>query len=149
LAASERNQEVRNVKRRITTAVAAVALVAVAAPATALAHECYVTSRSEQGNAGASNSQRWLTIQTAEFFAFAHEFLPVEPLTQAQIDEAVALAAAQGVPTSFTIFIGDKTIGGDAAAYLQNGKAADGKGVDHIFAAHGETLVGIVFAVVG
>lgn len=132
-------------KKRITAVAALAAAVVLVVPAGALAHECYNPSRSDQGNEGAANSQRWLTIQTAEFFASAHEFLPVGPLSEAQIAEAVKLAQAQGIPTSFTIFVGSKTIGEGTPAALKH--AADGKGIDHIFAAHGDALVAIVFAV--
>ena len=134
-------------KKRITAVATLAAAALLVVPAGALAHECYNPSRSEQGNEGAANSQRWLTIQTAEFFAFAHEFLPVEPLSEAQISEAVAMAQAQGIPTSFTIFIGSKTLNEGTPAALKH--AADGNGIDHIFAAHGDALVAIVFAVAG
>jgi hypothetical protein len=137
-------------KLKKSAAVLSVAAVAaIATPTAALAHECYNANRSEQGNAGASNSQRWLTIETAEFFASAHEFLPVAPLTPAQVAQASAMAQAQGIPSTFTIFIGAKTIGEAAAAYEKNGKSADGKGIDHIFDAYGNQLVAIVFAVAG
>jgi hypothetical protein len=131
-------------KRRflLVTAVAATAL---ALPTAAFAHECYVASRSDQGNAGAANSQRWLTIQTAEFFGFAHEFLPIQPMTAQQIAQASALATAQGIPSTFTIFVGSHTLAEGTPAALKH--AADGKGVDHIFAAYGEQLVGIALAV--
>jgi hypothetical protein len=129
--------------------VSIAAAAAIATPTAALAHECYNASRSAQGNAGASNSQRWLTIETAEFFASAHEFLPIPPLTPAQIAEAGSMATAQGIPSTFTIFIGAKTIGEAAAAYEKNGKSADGKGIDHLFDAYGNQLVAIVLAVVG
>ena len=134
-------------KKRISAVAALAAAAVLVVPAGARAHECYNPSRSEQGNEGAANSQRWLTVQTAEFFAFAHEVLPVDPLTEEQIAEAVAMAEAQGIPTSFTIFIGSHTLNEGTPAALKH--AADGKGIDHIFAAHGDALVAIVFAVAG
>jgi hypothetical protein len=135
--------------KKSVAVLSVVAVAAIAAPTAALAHECYNANRSEQGNAGASNSQRWLTIETAEFFASAHEFLPVAQLSPAQIAQASAMAEAQGIPSTFTIFIGAKTIGEAAAAYEKNGKSADGKGIDHLFDAYGNQLVAIVFAVAG
>jgi hypothetical protein len=117
---------------------------------TALAHECYNASRSAKGNAGADHSPRWLTVQLAEFFAD-----PSVGLTEAQQQQALALAQARGIPSSFTIFIGTHTIGSNpktgelTPAFGRNGKAADGKGIDHIFARYGEQLIAIVIEVGG
>jgi hypothetical protein len=131
--------------RRTIVAITAAAALAGAVPTAALAHECYNASRSEKGNEGAANSQRWLTIQRDEFFTFAHEFLPVQQLTPAQVAQASALATAEGIPATFTIFVSNRTLAEGTPAAVKH--AADGNGVDHLFAAYGERLVAIVFAV--
>lgn len=117
--------------------------------ATAFAHECYIANRSAQGNAGAAHSANWHTLQMSELFASAHFFVPgIEaPLTQAQIDEAVQLTKAAGIPTSVTLF-GRFTIPRnlDEADELTS-KSVDGKGVDHFFAKYGDQLIGIALTV--
>lgn len=132
-------------------AVAAVACAIALVPAgSALAHECYNASRSAKGNAGADHSPRWLTAQLAEFFAD-----PGLGLSQAQQTEALRLAAERGIPSSFTIFIGNHTIGtrasdgSDTPAFGRNGHSADGRGIDHIFDRYGEQLIQIVIDVGG
>jgi hypothetical protein len=117
---------------------------------TALAHECFNASRSAKGNAGATNSQRWITVHLSEFFGD-----PSIGLSDAQQQQALALADERGIPSSFTIFIGAHTIGSHpktgepTPAFGRNGKAADGKGIDHIFAAYGDELIAIVIEVGG
>jgi hypothetical protein len=131
-------------------AVAATSVALLVPAGTALAHECFNASRSEQGNAGAANSQRWLTVHLSEFFGD-----PSIGLSEAQQQQALALAQERGIPSSFTIFIGTHTIGSNpktgepTPAFGRNGKAADGKGIDHIFEAYGDELIAIVIEVGG
>jgi hypothetical protein len=130
--------------------VAATSLALLVPAGTALAHECFNASRSAKGNAGADHSPRWLTVHLSEFFGD-----PSVGLSEAQQQQALALAAARGIPSSFTIFIGTHTIGSNpktgepTPAFGRNGKAVDGKGIDHIFPRFGEQLIAIVIEVGG
>ena len=131
------------IKRFARATVLATALIALTAGAT-FAHECYNASRSEQGNAGATNSGNWATESVADLFAFIHEFgIPgVEtPLTPAQQAVAFEAATEMGVPAEVTIFVGKITIGGNGKAFTEGGKAVDGRGIDHFFTAFGGQLV--------
>lgn len=49
-----------------------------------------------------------------------------------------------GVPSEVTLF-GKITIGAKGRAFTEGGKAADGRGIDHFFVAHGETIVTAYF----
>jgi hypothetical protein len=126
-------------KRSLTNVGAGVALAAVAVLGTgaaAYAHECFNPNRSEQGNAGASNSEAWLTVHVAELTA---------GLPEADATCVLDAYAATGAPTSFTIKIkGANGQGGTLGANNPNRetKAADGKGIDEIFAAHGAEIAG-------
>lgn len=107
----------------------------------ALGHECIISSRSEQGNAGATNSKVWTTLTTEQIFGFIHFIVDGDPLSHSQITWAVAAADAAGIPDSFVVR-SDKTIGGGSA----NPNLADGKGLDHLSALYGPQIVGIYFA---
>lgn len=109
----------------------------------ASAHECYIPHRSDQGNAGATHSQNWATLHIEELFATAHEFLGGDPLTPAQVQEAVSMAADQGIPTSLTTFTRKTLPAG------KGGSSSDGKGIDHYFQTYEADLVAIFFAVQG
>ncbi len=125
-------------KRTLTNIAAGVALAAagvLATGAAAYAHECFNPNRSEQGNAGASHSEAWLTVHVAELTMG----LPEEDAT-CVLDEY----AATGAPASFTIKVkGANGQGGTVAANNPHEeKAADGQGIDEIFAAYGAEIVG-------
>ena len=130
-------------KKQMIAAVAGVGLMLAAIPGSAFAHECFNANRSAQGNAGASNSQRWLTVHIGEFYGD-----PELGLTAQQAADAEALALQMGVPESFTIFIGNHTIAEGTPSMDRNGHASDGKGIDHIFDAYGAQLVGALCTVV-
>ncbi|MGW4928716.1 hypothetical protein ACWEOH_06130 [Agromyces sp. NPDC004153] len=123
-------------KRTLTNIGAGVALAAagvLATGAAAYAHECFNPNRSDQGNAGASNSQAWFTVH-------------VEELTFGMSEEDAACFldayASTGAPSSFTIHV--KGANGQDGVVAGNNphpeKAADGKGIDEIFAAHGADI---------
>ncbi|MEI5584381.1 MULTISPECIES: hypothetical protein [unclassified Agromyces] len=122
----------------MTNVGAGIALAAAAALGTgaaAYAHECFNPNRSEQGNAGASNSQAWLTVHFEELTG---GLAPEDA-------ECVLDAYAQtGAPSSFTIMVkGAVGQGGTIAANNPHGdKAGDGSGIDEIFAAHGADIMG-------
>lgn len=124
--------------RTMTNIGAGVALAAAAVLGTgaaAYAHECFNPNRSEKGNAGASNSQVWLTV----YFEELTMGLPADDA------ECVQDAyAATGAPTSFTIMVKGAN-GNDGTIASKNPhpeKAADGSGIDQVFAAHGADIMG-------
>ena len=124
--------------RTLTNIGAGVALAAIGVLGTgaaAYAHECYNANRSDKGNAGASHSQAWLTVYIEELtFGLSEE------------DASCVLDAyaETGAPMSFTIMVkGANGNGGTIASNNPNDwKAADGKGIDEIFAAHGADIMG-------
>ena len=133
---------------KTTTTLALAAALVLAGAGSASAHECFVAKRSAQGNAGASHSANWYTLEVTELFASAHFFVPgIEaPLTPAQIDTAVAMTSQAGIPTSFTLFERftiPKSV--DEMGEVESA-SVDGKGVDHFFQAYGEQLMGIALA---
>lgn len=125
--------------RTLTNITAGVALAAAGVLGTgvaAYAHECYNPNRSEQGNAGASHSQAWYTLDVAEALT---EELPPE-LAECVFDAYVD----SGAPATFTIMV-KGAVGQDGTIASNNPhdeKAADGSGIDEIFAAYGEEILG-------
>jgi len=125
-------------KKTMTTIGAGIALAAagvLASGTAAFAHECFNPNRSEQGNAGASNSQAWLTVHIEEL---------TMGLPEADADCVLDAYAATGAPMSFTIMV-KGAVGQDGTIASNNphaDKAGDGKGIDQIFAAHGDDIVG-------
>ena len=108
----------------------------------ASAHECFIANRSAAGTAGATHSANWEQLTLHDLFSHLPPFLP--QLTPGQVDQAVALAEHQGIPSSVALF-GKHTI-----PLSQDGwspKSGDGKGVDHFFSAYGDRLIGIVMTV--
>lgn len=135
------------ITRVLRASVLAISLIAVTAGAT-FAHECFNASRSAQGNAGASHSANWSTESIAGLFFIIHEFgIPEvdQPLTPEQAAVALDAALEMGVPVEVTIFFGRHTIGANGAAFADGGKAADGRGIDHFFTAHGGAIVTAYF----
>ena len=131
--------------RRIALSlVLAGSLLAIAAPAV-LGHECTIASRSAKGDAGALHSANWGRLGLADVFGFIHGDLGGRPLTPAEIDQAVAMAVAAGLPPNGWVIRTDKTIGEGS----NNPNLANGKGLDHLADSVGGTIVGIYFAIVG
>ena len=126
-------------------------------------HECFIANRSEQGNrATGEHSRNWHTLDIRGLFAEAHFITPqfgicIAPLNQAQIEDAVAVAAAAGIPTTPTVFArasqrqerpqGVSTIGENSPAYTEGDQAGDGSGVDWFFTTYSQQLIDIVLAV--
>ena len=132
-------------RRTAATLALTTALVAAGAGA-ASAHECYIANRSSQGNAGASNSANWYTLQLEELYRSGHQFLGGDPLTDAQVSTALAMTAEAGVPLSFTVFERFTIPRSMDELEALSTKSADGKGVDHFFIAYGDAIAGIFFA---
>ncbi len=110
----------------------------------ASAHECFIAKRSATGTTAATHSANWHELTLTGLFSDLPPVLP--QLTPAQVEEAVALAEAQGIPSSIALF-GQQTI--PVSQDEWSPKSADGKGVDHFFSAYGERLIGIVLTVSG
>ena len=91
------------IRKTMLTAVTTVGLLATGVGA-ASAHECYIANRSAQGNAGASHSANWYTLQMSDLFAEAHQFFGGDALTEEQLAWALEQTQAQGIPLSVTMF---------------------------------------------
>ena len=131
--------------RRIALSLAlAGSLLAVAAPAV-LGHECTIASRSAKGDAGALHSANWGRLTLQDVFGFIGPELGGRPLTPDEIDQAVDMAVAAGLPADGWVTRFDKTIGEGS----HNPNLANGKGLDHLIDSAGPTIVGIYFAIAG
>jgi hypothetical protein len=108
----------------------------------ASAHECFIAKRSATGTTASTHSANWHELTLAGLFSDLPPFLPA--LDEQQVQQAVALATAQGIPTSVALF-GKQTI--PVSQDEWSPKAGDGKGVDHFFTAYGDQLMGIVMTV--
>ena len=64
----------------------------------ALGHECVISSRSAQGDAGALHSGRWVRLGLADVYGFIHEVVQGPALTSSQIAWAVGESVEQGLP---------------------------------------------------
>jgi hypothetical protein len=108
--------------RKRFVAVLAMSVAAVlATSSTAYTRDCYIASRSTQGNAGATHSSRWITSSVVDF-ANSPDFPPgVDPGC------FVDYWLTNGGPESFTVR-SDKVIGENSA----NPNLANGKGLEHI-----------------
>ena len=108
---------------------------------TALAHECFVISRSDTGDiAAGGHSQAWETVGTLEdLFVFVGGLLGLPPLSDAQLAWAVDAAEEAGLPSQLTLF-GRLTIAEGTPAMAMH--SADGQGIDHLFD-WGPVIIGI------
>jgi hypothetical protein len=131
--------------RMLTHVGAGVALAAaltLGSGAAAYAHECYNPSRSDQGDAKAgANSQAWFTLVVADAI---QGDAGSGMITQQQADCIKAAYAATGSPSSFTVLVkGAVGQNGVIAAHNPHSEhAADGKGIDHLFPAYGQQILG-------
>ena len=104
--------------KRVGVAVAGAAAAIVLSGTAAAAHECFIASRSDQGNASATNSSQWMALTVADIANF----------TPPGTDQACFIAywTSHGGPASLTVR-SDKTIGEGS----NNPNLANGKGLDH------------------
>ena len=94
----------------------------VAAAAPASAYDCFNTSRSSQGNTGASTSKNWYSVP---------EFLTFVGLTPDQIATAMPVIEADPrVPDGFTVFFNWQHVS-ELATHMREDLASNGKGIDH------------------
>jgi hypothetical protein len=108
----------------------------------AFGHECVISSRSAQGDAGALHSGRWFNLTLTDVFGFIHQVVGGPALTPSQIEWAVAESIAEGLPADGWVIRADKTIGEGSS----NPNLADGKGLDHLADLVGPQIVAIYFA---
>lgn len=136
-------------KRLSRSLVLATALVAVTATAT-MAHECYVANRGSTGTQQAgTNSKSWIYVDLPSLAMFLSD--PADPealpaLTPSQLDYFVDRAQELGVPAEMALFVGGRPKTGgftlaENAGFAKNGHASDGKGVEHFFTAHFESVL--------
>jgi hypothetical protein len=103
----------------------------------ALGHECVISSRSAQGDAGALHSGRWVRLGLADVYGFVNG--PGPALTPTQIAWAVGESIRQGLPANGWVIRADKTIGEGSS----NKNLANGKGLDHLVDLVGAQVFGI------
>jgi hypothetical protein len=120
--------------RRRLSIVVMTAVLVTSMPLAAMAHECLNASRSDTGSQNAAHGN-WLYISSEELVGFVAEIVGADP---AEVGDAfLAEVEAEGLPTSFSIFIGNHVIGANpasgelVAAYQDGLKSADGEGIDH------------------
>lgn len=119
-------------RKKLIGIVFALVLALTTFTSSALAHECFIVSRSDAGDLAATNSGQWIQVATRiEAFAFLGGFLGLPALSPSQLAWADAEAASAGVPNDLVIFA-KFTIAGDSAVDGTN-LMSDGKGVDHLF----------------
>ena len=107
----------------------------------ALGHECTISSRSAQGDAGSLHSGRWIRLGLADVYGFINQDVGGPALTPAQIAWAVGESIKQGLPANGWVIRSDKTIGEGS----KNPNLANGKGLDHLQDLVGAQVVGIYF----
>lgn len=125
----------KTLRRVIGTMVLTGALLAVTASA-ALAHECMVANRSQQGEQAVGHSPMWLSENMATHEAYEFTFVVVfgvEP-TEEMLDAAVAMHIEQGLQEWASFFqhhtlLVNPTTGEDTPAATMH--AGDGRGMDH------------------
>lgn len=105
--------------RRSILSVLLAGLLALASVGSAFAHECTISSRSAQGNEGATNSMVWDKLYLSTILG---QFLG---LTDDQV--AWALENRGDLPEFWVIRV-DKTIGEESS----NPNLGDGRGLDHL-----------------
>lgn len=120
---------------RLAKSVALTVALGLATATTAAAHECFNASRSDRGNQMAgSKSNAWFTLHVADVIAEEVE----SGLYDAETGECIIDAYdATGAPASFTI----KTRAGKDGV-VGGPNAGDGHGIDHVFAAYGDSIIG-------
>jgi hypothetical protein len=120
--------------KRVAIMVAGVAASVLFFGSAASAHECFIATRSAQGNLSATNSDRWFAITVQDIAA---EIAPPGTDQQCFID----YWTSHGGPASLTIR-SDKVIGEGS----NNPNLANGKGLDHAAEVFGPLLFAAVAA---
>lgn len=128
--------------RRVAGTLLATGGILVATAVASSAHDCFIASRSAQGDAMAgANSQAWYTLVVNDAI---DGDLMAGVITPAQDACIKAAYAATGAPASFTIHVKGAN-GSDGTLAEKNPNTAlftNGKGVDHAFDAYGAQIFG-------
>ena len=137
--------------KRILIASVLGSMLAITSIGAAFAHECVISSRSDQGDAGATHSGRWAVLTLADVLGFINEEIPGQadaPLTADQIAWAVAnrddILGTSGFPDSWVTRM-DKTIGEGSS----NPNLADLTGLDHLADLYGQQIGTLYFVALG
>jgi hypothetical protein len=133
------------IRRTLSVAGLAGAIVVAGPAGAALAHECFVANRSAQGNAAVSeNSAAWSTI-TPEIL-----FTEIIPLPAPVAACAIAAWKADASLPAY-IVVGGKQAVGQGGVIAENnpnfaakGLASDGKGIDHAEDVFGPAVEAII-----
>jgi hypothetical protein len=132
------------IRRTLSVAGIAGAIVVAGPAGAALAHECFVPNRSAQGNAAVSeNSAAWFTI-TPEIL-----FTEIIPLPAPVAACAIAAWKADASLPDY-IVVGGKQAVGQGGVIAENnpnfstGLASDGKGIDHAEDVYGPAVEAII-----
>ena len=125
----------RNVMRAASTVVAAIAVLGLGATA-ASAHECYVASRSAQGNASvAAHSAAWEEVSLDTILT---QFIGLPQPVAACVESN---ASTYGIPSSFVFGAKQSPKTGVIAENNPNTALfSNGKGIDHAEDAYGDAL---------
>ncbi len=117
------------------------AVLAVASVGAVAAHECVISSRSAQGDAGATHSSRWMVLTLADILGFINQ--EIDPSLPALTPDQIAWAVANrgDLPLSW-VTRSNKTIGENSS----NPNLADGKGLDHLADLYGAQVGALYFA---
>lgn len=137
---------------RLTAVAGLTASMLITSGAAALAHECMIANRSEQGHRAAGNSDMWLSedMATHEAYAFTFDVLGIAH-TEEMLDDAVALHLERGLQEWAAFFqhhtlLTDPSTGQDNPAAARH--AGDGRGVDHWSDTElGQGMIAIAFEV--
>ena len=137
----------RTLARAVGAALATVGL-AVATPGVAQAHECFIANRSAQATAAvgkmkpSEKGQVWWTLNVRDVIA---EEVAGGLYNAAQGACVLAEYEKTGAPWSFAIMVkvpkSHEGVLGSKNPHRDE-KAADHQGIDEIFAAHGEAIMG-------
>lgn len=126
----------RSVMRRFLTIFTLGAVFLMSTAGVALAHECMVINRSQQGEQAVGNSPMWLSedMATHESYQFVFEVVFRVTPTEAMLDEAVTMHIEQGLQRWASFFLGHTLLtnpktGEDTPAAEKH--SADLKGVEH------------------
>lgn len=135
-------------RKRLFTVLPAAATALIISAGPAMAHECYIASRSWQGNLMAgTRSQAWFLVDLNQEFAAD---VQAGQLTVDQASCLITQLTANGVPLQFTIHV--KGANGSGGVLADNNPntwlMSNGTGVDHFFDVYGQAI-GTSFATCG
>jgi hypothetical protein len=138
------------IRRTLSVAGLAGAIVAAGPAGAALAHECFVANRSAQGDAAVSeHSAAWVTITPEVLFT---EIIPLPAPVAAC---AIAAWKADAALPDYIVVGGKQAVGQDGVIAENNpnftakGLASDGRGIDHAEDVYGAAVEAIIAGCTG